>query len=467
MMEAMVTGPAASAVDRLRSADRLRRLADAEELHAIVELADAHQWSTEDEFDVVGERPVRIGADGSRLVGEFLPLEVAAATGRSVTSATWLIRDALSLQARHPYLWSAVVGGQLARYQAFQLVQLCAGYELTLDQVLAVDDRLKGKYGRIGWRRLMRLARGLIAQVAADKVEAATRKARADRYMKTAQVADDPVVSQVWARLDTSDAHQLEATISAIARSLKTQGDTDTLDIRRARALGILATPARALALLDGGDDQRYLPRTKVYLHLTPDMITGRSHQVAEAGTDAVATDDTADSFPAAAVARSETLGPVTRTQLAELFGTHRITITPVIHGGTEQPVDSYEIPNRVRESVTLRDGCEVFPYSSRAARALDLDHAHPYIPGVPAQTRPDNLGPLTRRVHRAKTAGRWRLRQPRGGTFWWTSPAGQRYRVSPKGTDDLHDWSPGERALVWVLDTRPDRRGQNPQETP
>ena len=100
---------------------------------------------------------------------------------------------------------------------------------------------------------------------------------------------------------------------------------------------------------------------------------------------------------------RGETLGPLVRDQLRDLFGTHRLTITPVIHEGTEHAVDSYEIPDRIRESVLLRDVCEVFPHSSRAARRLDLDHTIPYTEGEKDQTRPANLGPLSRTVHRAK----------------------------------------------------------------
>lgn len=169
-----------------------------------------------------------------------------------------------------------------------------------------------------------------------------------------------------------------------------------------------------------------------MYLHLSEEAVTGTC----------------------GGVARDEILGPITRNQLAELFGTHHITINPVVHSGAETAVDSYEIPDRIRKSVQLRDVCEVFPYSSRSARKLDLDHTMPYVSGAVAQTGPENLGPLTRRVHRAKTAGRWRLRQPRSGVFWWCSPAGRQYRVSPDGTDDLHDWSPLERAIKWELDT-------------
>jgi hypothetical protein len=380
-MSVAVEGVPQSAVDRLRHAQELRRQADAIELQAIADLAAEHGWTTTDEFDVTGERAVRIGSDGTALVGEFLPLEIAGIKAISVSAATWLIRDVINLRDRHPLLWRSVQHGHVPPYRAFQLTQLAARYDLSQVQAHDLDSRLASKFGRIGWARLMRLARGLIAIIAAENVKAAADAARAERYVRTA-TTEQPVVTELWARLDTADAHQLEVTIATIAKTLANQGDTDELDVRRAKALGILATPGRAVAMLEGRDDQRYLPRTKVYLHLSDTMLHGHSP-----------------------VARGETLGPLVRDQLRDLFGTHRLTITPVIHQGTEPGVDNYEIPDRIQESVRLRDTCEIFPHSSRSARRLDLDHTIPYVDGVENQTRPDNLGPLTRGVHRAKTA--------------------------------------------------------------
>ena len=46
-----------------------------------------------------------------------------------------------------------------------------------------------------------------------------------------------------------------------------------------------------------------------------------------------------------------------------------------------------------------------------------------------------ENLGPLSRKAHRAKTHGRWKLEQPTPGTFHWTSPHGYQYQVTPTGT--------------------------------
>ena len=82
-----------------------------------------------------------------------------------------------------------------------------------------------------------------------------------------------------------------------------------------------------------------------------------------------------------------------------------------------------------------LRDTYEVFPYSSRAAREGDLDHTVPFRPGGKGQTRASNLGPLSRKPHRAKTHAGWDLEQPGPGIFWWEAPNGERYRVGPNGT--------------------------------
>ncbi len=65
--------------------------------------------------------------------------------------------------------------------------------------------------------------------------------------------------------------------------------------------------------------------------------------------------------------------------------------------------------------------------------------------------TRSSNLGPLSRRVHRAKTHGGWRLEQPEPGVFTWTSPHGLRYQVSPLGSRKFED-HPKYRELDEVL---------------
>ena len=73
--------------------------------------------------------------------------------------------------------------------------------------------------------------------------------------------------------LDTPDAELFDQTIRRIAGELGALGDTDDLDIRRARAVGILADPQHALDLLSGRDDAARTisgGTTNLYVHLTP-----------------------------------------------------------------------------------------------------------------------------------------------------------------------------------------------------
>ncbi|MDN6592615.1 MAG: hypothetical protein L0K94_08620, partial [Acidipropionibacterium jensenii] len=56
------------------------------------------------------------------------------------------------------------------------------------------------------------------------------------------------------------------------------------------------------------------------------------------------------------------------------------------------------------------------------------------------------NLGPVSRREHRAKTAGRWRLQQPAQGVYLWISPTGMRFAVVNGHTHRLADVGSVER---------------------
>ena len=80
-----------------------------------------------------------------------------------------------------------------------------------------------------------------------------------------------------------------------------------------------------------------------------------------------------------------------------------------------------------------------------RRSNGLDIDHTRPWEP-TGRLTRPDNLGPLSRKVHRAKTFGGWQLTQPSPGNYLWRSPLGFGYLVTPS-----HSWmveDPSHRVL-------------------
>jgi hypothetical protein len=448
----------APAIARLRDAVAARTRAEIDEAVAIADLAAEHEWPADAQIEMIGTRAVRVGADGTCLVDEFLPLEVAALKGISVTAATWLIRDLVNTKVRHPLLWARMCAGDVPTFRACQLAQEAARYDLSLAEARWVDAELAPKLAGLPWRRVLQLARGLIGDVAAAKVAAFHAESRAERFVRVLPT-DDAATAYISARVDTGDAVFFEAMVTRIAAVLAEQGDTDPLDARRAKAVGILATPARAHLMLvrasasgqidaeseeAAGDepvdgeplrrpaidaslferpglppitDPRLLPTANLYVHVAEEsLLTGSG------------------------VARVEGIGPLAVTMLRFVLGNCRVRLTPVVRPYSKVAVDAYEIPARIREQVALRDSFEVFPYSSRASRKQDFDHTIPYRPGVKNQTRSSNLGPLSRRVHRAKTHGGWRLEQPEPGVFTWTSPHGLRYEVGPLGSRRLED---------------------------
>jgi hypothetical protein len=130
-----------------------------------------------------------------------------------------------------------------------------------------------------------------------------------------------------------------------------------------------------------------------------------------------------------------EEVGPVLRRRLRFLLGDRcGINLKPVIDlPAGHIPVDSYEIPTRLREQLQLRYPADVFPYAAAVSRRIDVDHTIAYLStdkgGPPGQTRIGNLGPHVRRHHNSNrlVAGRFgSLSQApgcgdhaTGGSFW------------------------------------------------
>jgi hypothetical protein len=107
-----------------------------------------------------------------------------------------------------------------------------------------------------------------------------------------------------------------------------------------------------------------------------------------------------------------------------------------------QAPVDGYEVPDRLRQTVQLVNPADTFPYAVNTGRRQDIDHTIPWRPpdqgGPPGQTGIGNLGKLTRRHHRHKTHGAWRVKQPFPGIWIWCSPHGRYYLVDHTGTTTL-----------------------------
>ena len=121
------------------------------------------------------------------------------------------------------------------------------------------------------------------------------------------------------------------------------------------------------------------------------------------------------------------------------------ITIKPVIDLNTQLSTPAYEIPDRLREQIVLRDRTCVFPWCSRNARSCDIDHViefdhHAAAGGrpQPGPTATSNLAALCRSHHRLKTHSAWRYEATAPGVVEWTSPHGHTYRRDRHGTTAL-----------------------------
>ena len=432
-----LTDPCVSDIDKLRAVVRMRKIAEATEAELIARLAKSNGWDdihNLGKYDEYRRRFVRLVDDGVLLVDEALPLEIAVARQTSVMSASWLLRDIVNLTERHPFTWQAIQELRVPVWQAQRVASTCMSFGLTAEETRTVDEHIQPSLGRLGIQRVVNVVKATVVKVAPDAAARKALNAQSRRCVNTYPCVNDTATSYLEATLDTADAVFFDATVDRVADVLADRGDTRDKDHRRATAVGILATPALALSMLgvhtrrgmvpDQPDPpiptpkqvRGSLPVARVYVHLSGDAL-----------------------MRGEGVARVERLGPVRVQDLARVVGHARIRVTPVLHLGDSDPgTDRYEIPESLREHVLARDGFEAFPYSSREARHLDLDHVDPFVPGREGQTRASNLAPLSRRSHRVKTHAGWILEQPEPGVFYWRTGMGQILRVGPDGTTDL-----------------------------
>jgi Domain of unknown function (DUF222) len=435
-LDTAATLTAAEANERALTAAEYRRLALAAhwaDLHGTVEHSSAALPGA--------ERTIAVGGDGTPAVAEFCPAELAAALAVSPFAATCLIADALDLRHRLPILWRRIRDGQVKPSIGRRVAQHTRALNATAAAL--VDAKVSRWSDRLTWARLSRVVQAAIIEADPD---AAGIDAEVARSQLGVWVNDqtDHGTKTAFIRADASDLAWFDDTLDQVAESLAVLGDTSTKDVRRARAVGILAHPQHTLDLSDqaaavaagaepatiaeqpsqtsrqpdpqsrSATDLR--PRATLYVHLSEQALTGH-----------------------APVARVEDVGPVLADTVKAWLGHCQVTVKPVIDLPGMAAVDAYEIPDRMREAVHLVCPADCFPFASSRARTGDIDHTDAYVPrdrgGPPGQTRVGNLGPMTRLHHRIKTHSRWQVRQPFTGVYVWKSPHGRHYLVDHTGT--------------------------------
>jgi hypothetical protein len=420
-----------------------------------VEWAAMHEPVPGDEaaWFVAGEF-LPIAGEGAPLVAEFAVAEFAAAIGLTTDAGKMLVGRAVEIAHRLPKLWKLLKAGRVAAWQARRV----ADHTLALNAAAAgfVDEQVAAVAGKIGPVQLERLIREAecrhMPQIAQWPDDPMSKPDGRGVWLDTDQVSMAGHV-EMRGTLDLGDALDLDKALAVTAGQLALAGSGESLDARRATALGELArnqlaltfdtdrgegglgtAPSGASSTTEGAlagsvvEEGAQRPSRNhhqskhdgrpvtLYLHLSDQALTGASN-----------------------VGRCEnTRTPIDATTIREWCGREGavVTVKPVIDLQDHVHVAAYEVPDRLKEATGLRDVQCVFPWCTRPARSCDHDHVIPHDEG--GSTCSCNIAALCRHHHRLKTLTPWRYVMPEPGVYVWTSPHGYVFLRDHSGTTDV-----------------------------
>ena len=420
---------------RTRRVHAIRTAADAELARLACAWADAHP-DLEEQPPV----PVRLGPDwvadrapaasaADADVDALIPgvdwaagASFAAAVGMSTAAGEGLIRDALTLRHRLPTVWARVVALEVPVWRARRIAQ--AVYTQPADVADYVDEHVARVAERVGIVTVDRLIEEAMLRLHAEERELAQLEDLDATYVRVHETSINHTgIAEATLRAEWKDLHDFDATLTQVAHRLDQAHAGEPFAARRARALGVLADPVRAAALL-AGTPEAALPESRhgvhLVVHTTRETLTG-VNEVARLET------------PTGGAGR-----PVLAQQVATWCGQPgaRIKVTEVIDLTAPVTVDRYEVGPRLRTRMTLQHPTCAFPWCSRPARACDADHVIPHNRGGP--TSDDNLAPLCRRHHRLKTKTPWTYQTLDPGTWLWSDPHGLTYLRNHNGTRQI-----------------------------
>lgn len=274
------------------------------------------------------------------------------------------------LQHRLPRVNARVLAGEVQAWRARRIAQAVLG--APADVVAYVDAVVARRADQVGAAVLDRLLDEAMLRLHPEERELEQLEALDRRHVTLDErTLNHTGIAEMVIRGDWADLDDFDRALSEVAAALARQGVAESLDVRRTMAVGVLADPARALALLDDEAAPRPRKHTVLYLHLS---------DLALLGLDPLAHDD-----------RGRPLLEQVVRHWCGRTDTH-LNLRPVLdlnahhdgngaHGGTE----AYAVPDHLKEQVALRDRTCVFPWCTRSARRCDHDH----ITRSPAVGRP------------------------------------------------------------------------------
>ncbi|WP_110205243.1 HNH endonuclease signature motif containing protein [Nocardioides daejeonensis] len=398
---------------------------------------------------------VKMSGEGTPDVALFAVEEFSAAAGCSRAAALNLIADTLDLHHRLPRLWAKVEDLTVPGWKARRVAEITRN--LSFEAVRWFDTELAAT-GLVGWPTIEKtLAYATVKFHPELFKDPKAPKTKDDWgvWVNHPQARDGSIdvavggTSDLTARGDSLDLARFLDLLTDEANQLAALGDTDTLNQRRAKAIGRLVDDSQDTLDLFGAGEAH----------------DGRGSDGGAAGEDPGSAAGSPSDAAGGPVARTQVkpgrglrvFAHLSLTDLLDLTGAHDIeiastdrlgqiligqlrdwlqrhgsvaTITPVIdmnrgnsdggpgrdgpdgpggsgspgpshgpvqgHGsgprGTRAPrvgdwVDRHDPPAWMAQLVRLRDPCCVYPGCTKSSWDADLDHIEPYVP-------PDDGGP-------------------------------------------------------------------------
>lgn len=204
-----------------------------------------------------GEYGVQPGGAGTPEVLAHCFAELGVVLQTSAGGARHLVADALDLRHRLPGLWAEVMEGRVRAWKARKVAQ--ATRHLALAVMGEVDAGLAGLLAALPWSRIELVLDATVKR--ADPVGATHAEAEeASRRFVSLGRDGGAGLKTLIARGEVLDVLTFLAAVNRIADCLAADGDSDTVQVRRSKAVGILGQPDRALALLVAHADDDSTP---------------------------------------------------------------------------------------------------------------------------------------------------------------------------------------------------------------
>ncbi|MGN6724269.1 MAG: HNH endonuclease signature motif containing protein [Marmoricola sp.] len=363
----------------------------------------------------------------------FAPL--AAAMGRSTVAGKALVTDGLVMASRMPKLFEAVKDGRVEVWRARRIAQ--AVRMRPVDVTDYVDAKVTPIADSIGATRLEALIDEAMLKLHAEERELEIEEARESYGVELNDSfhgfhgGGAAAVAEMRICGDIKDLTAFESTLSTVARMLGEQQRhegvfPEPLEVRKARAVGILADPDLASAFLKGqpSKDLRSTHSLQLVVHLSADQA-----RTTLEGFEPVAKID----------------GPL-RARLTEQVATWcnrpetSFNVLPVIDLNEHTPSVSDSVTVRMGDRAKLRTPTCVFPYCDRPSHRCDVDHRIPVgdALGQHGTSCDCNLVPLCRHHHRLKTHAGWAYTEIESQVWLWTDPNNRSYLRDHHTTRDV-----------------------------